>query len=931
MYKFRYYSVSAYSCALVALALSAMANLSVAQDQVSLEMIEHLANFELDELGNPQIKSDAIPPVYSDVDYPHRLLIIPVSYANKGFDRFAGQANADALNQQYFDELLFADNLANPEEGTLTHYYYHQSKGQFVVSGEIFPIVTVDEPSDYYGRPIQNSDGQWRNDSRAEILVEDVLVKAYEQEPDFPWEEFDVWDPMDYDGDGVHNERDGYIDHFVIVFAGKAQSSCQRLYSLNEKFTVNAPADIYDSLTADEQECAQRIWPHRFTLTKNNGMGPEVEGFVNRRGGVELKEGLWVYDYNMQSEYTAISTFIHEFGHSIGLPDIYARQTSNSTASWEVMSSTASPQPQEMSIWSRMVLGWAQPCVIEPTMAGGSRVQSVYLKTMNDWSGQGGDSNAAGLCDAAMVILPPKIRELRMGPLQAEHGEQAAYTGQGNDLNNYLSRRVDLSGLEGEDIILEFDTWFTIEADWDYLYVQASIDGENYQRLMPVDKSSPDDRLSVMSSQRGHDGLGTIPGFTGRSGDLDGDGRVETTAGCNPDQEIASAEEQVGQGEEDQVDPCTIPQWVHAEFDLSDYAGQEVEVRFHYFADVAAVEDGALIDNVEIAALNYRDDFEAETFQGWRVEGFSLSSGSHDLAVPHFYLLEYRDPYAEFASAYNYDSALSEPGFSFYRNAESGELEAVNFAYRPGVLMWYYNGTYLWSQNEPAQFGSGNGFLLLVDSNPQEYDLPVVPSEYYREENGWRFYELNEDAQPVLRTGFLDVMCFQRREFYYPVDLSAADRNHCDASTPAGEGLQWQGRQLLYSFTLANEILPGAEREAYKSMGTMYDIRLDRSGLSYRLADRLLRNVHSGDAPFSLEEFEHGLEFYRIEDGTLVRDRSSSFAAVSSFSDSESYMNPNLPFGSANIPNEGLNFQLAQPDASAPEAARVKVYFSWER
>ncbi len=143
--------------------------------------------------------------------------------------------------------------------------------------------------------------------------------------------------------------------------------------------------------------------------------------------------------------------------------------------------------------------------------------------------------------------------------------------------------------------------------------------------------------------------------------------------------------------------------------------------------------------------------------------------------------------------------------------------------------------------------------------------------------------------------------------------------------------MQWQGRQLLYSFTLANEILPGAEREAYKSMGTMYDIRLDRSGLSYRLADRLLRNVHSGDAPFSLEEFEHGLEFYRIEDGTLVRDRSSSFAAVSSFSDSESYMNPNLPFGSANIPNEGLNFQLAQPDASAPEAARVKVYFSWER
>jgi len=903
----------------------------VAQDQASLQMIEHLANFELDQLGNPQIKSDAIPPVFSSADYPHRLLIIPVSYANKGFDRFVGEANADALNQAYFDELLFSENLQQPREGTLTHYYYHQSKGQFIVSGEIFPMVTVDEPSDYYGRPVQNSDGQWRNDSRAEILVEDVLQKAYEQEPDFPWDDFDVWDPMDYDGDGVYNERDGYIDHFVIVFAGKAQSSCQRLYNLNQKFTRNAPGDLYDALTEDEQECAQRIWPHRFSLTKNNGLGPEVEGYVNRRGGVELKEGLWVYDYNMQSEYTEISTFIHEFGHSIGLPDIYARQTNNSTASWEAMSSTAGPLPQELSIWSRMVLGWAKPCVIEPTMAGGSRVQSVYLKTMNDWSGDHNEANPAGLCDAAMVILPPKIRELRMGPLLAANGEQAAYTGQGNDLNNYLSRRFDLSEISSrEELILEFDTWFTIEADWDYLYIEASTDGENYQRLMPLDKDEPGDRLSVMASQRGHDGFGTIPGFTGRSGDLDGDGRVESTEGCNPDQEFASAEALVG---EEQVDPCSIAQWVHGRFDLSDFAGEEeLEIRFHYFADMAAVEDGALIDNVRIDALGFSDDFEADSFQGWRVEGFSLSSGSHDLAVPHFYLLEYRDPYESFASAYNYDAALSEPGFSFYRNADNGELEAVNFSYRPGVLMWYYNGSYLWSQNEPAQFGPGNGFLLLVDSNPQEFEFPLVPSEYYMNDAGWRFYDFNEDAQPMLREAFLDVMCFQRRPVYIPVDLSEQDRAYCgDNQIPAGENLEWKGRQLIYGFTLANEILPGEDREAYKSMGTMYDILLNREGLSYRLYDRLLRNAHSGDAPFSLDDFASGLERYRIEAGTLVLDEAQAYEGIGQFSDSEAYMNPHLPFGSANIPASGLSFQLAEPDSSAPAAAKVKVYFSWER
>ena len=47
----------------------------------------------------------------------------------------------------------------------------------------------------------------------------------------------------------------------------------------------------------------------------------------------------------MQSEYTEVSTFIHEFGHSLGLPDVYAGSTNNSTGSWTAMSGTLSPEP----------------------------------------------------------------------------------------------------------------------------------------------------------------------------------------------------------------------------------------------------------------------------------------------------------------------------------------------------------------------------------------------------------------------------------------------------------------------------------------------------------------------------------------------------------------------------------------------------------
>lgn len=893
----------------------------------SLAMIENLQNLRLDRLGNPQIKSDAIPPVLSTPDNPHRILIIPVQYANRQFDRFAGERNANTRNRDYLQDMLFARNLENPRPETLTHYFWHQSRGRYLVTGEVFPLVTVDQPSDYYGRPVQNVDGSWRNDSRPELLVEDALAAAYAMDPDFHWEDFDVWDPQDYDGDGVYAEADGYIDHFVLMYAGKAQSSCQRLYNLDQKFTYNAQADLYDRLSPPEQECAQRIWPHRFSLTRNNGKGPEVEGFVNRRGGVPLREGLWVYDYNMQSEYTELSTFIHEFGHSIGLPDIYAAQTSNSTASWEVMSGTTGPVPQEMSTWSRMVLGWSEPCMILPRSAGGRKVQSVYLKTMNDW--QPGAAADHGLCDAAMVILPPKIRELRMGPLTAANGSQAAYTGQGNDLNNYLGRTFDLTAVNADSLVMELDAWFVIEADWDYLYIEASTDGENYQRLMPRDKTGPEDTDSVMPSRRGHDGFGTIPGFTGRSGDLDGDGRVELAAGCNPDSERALAEDRIGN---DEADPCESAQWAHASFDLSAFAGQEVEIRFHYFADMAAVEDGALIDNVAIPAIGFLDDFESERFQGWQVEGFSLSGGSHDIVVPHFYLLEYRDPYEAFSAAVNYDGNLDDPGFAFYRNPEDGAMEAVDFRYRPGVLLWYYNGSYLWSQNEPAQFGPGNGFLLLVDANPQEYQYPPVPDAYYRNDDGWRFYEFSNDAQPMLRQGFLDVMCFQRPTGYYPVDLPPGDRAYCDSDAPAAESITFEGKPLRYGFKLINEYLPGAERDRFESMGSLFDLRVGDE-VSYRLADRSLRNAHSADAPFALQEFANGVQFYRVSENRLVPAGGRPHPAVSGFSDADPsrWLNPHLLFGSASVPSEGLGFELVPPGDNAPDGAKVKIYFTWER
>jgi hypothetical protein len=148
------------------------------------------------------------------------------------------------------------------------------------------------------------------------------------------------------------------------------------------------------------------------------------------------------------------------------------------------MSSTTSPEPQELSAWSRMVLGWLNPCVVRPPAFGGDKRSSMYLKTMNDWSNKAGTANSRGVCDATMIILPPKIRELNLGPLGEEQGKHAVYTGQGNDLHHFLRRSFDLRKVDAEQpLILSLDTWFKIESDWDYLYIEAAKDGGDYQRL----------------------------------------------------------------------------------------------------------------------------------------------------------------------------------------------------------------------------------------------------------------------------------------------------------------------------------------------------------------------------------------------------------------------------------------------------------------
>ncbi|HSK88309.1 MAG TPA: hypothetical protein VK880_08140, partial [Anaerolineales bacterium] len=61
--------------------------------------------------------------------------------------------------------------------------------------------------------------------------------------------------------------------------------------------------------------------------------------------------------------------------------------------------------------------------------------------------------------------------------------------------------------------------------------------------------------------------------------------------------------------------------WRTEEVDLSQFAGQKVQIRFEYVTDAALNGEGFLLDDVQIEAIDYQSDFEAGE-DGWEAAGF---------------------------------------------------------------------------------------------------------------------------------------------------------------------------------------------------------------------------------------------------------------------------------------------------------------------
>ena len=481
-----------------------------------------------------------------------------------------------------------------------------------------------------------------------------------------------IADP-DLDFNDYDTDKDGVVDFFNVAFAGDGGNG---------------------SLTATG---ANNVWPHKSDLqyyfTDENGEKGYVSNDQLRNHVGELMwwtdssrsemttdpaSGIpvWVrvgpYNVNPESAIEAMSVIAHEYGHSLGLPDFYSTGSRSTFGSWELM---ASDHAQFMSVFNRQELGWIVPIPAE-TDVYELRESKIDTGTIH-WTRPDGTPytlTGPGIHNAdALRIELPTVKLIDSVP----SGSRAWHSGAGNDfgcpghtLDVYLP---DLSNYaDASSITLSFQSLYEIEWDWDYAFVLASTDGGQTWVSLPSAAGTTIDGFNPNAA----DCMTTNGnGITGVSGLPNSPTTTERLTGEYPE-----------------------AQWITDRFDLTQFAGSNLLLRFAYFTDPAVTMRGWFIDDIHIeadGATVYASDFESE--EGTRLfpDKWTRVSSADGVETDHAYYVELRD-----RVSWDFDS--------------KGQSERGAPTWEPGVAVVYTNENHGYGNtgvsNPPAQ--------TIVDSRP---------------------------------------------------------------------------------------------------------------------------------------------------------------------------------------------------------------------
>ena len=237
---------------------------------------------------------------------PHGLVIL-TEFANKSFS----MSDPNKFYTRMLNEEGFSDYKGT---GSARDFFIDNSRGRFKPVFDVYGPVKLTYDYAYYGR-----NDAWDEDMHPEEMVLEAL-ELLDPEVDF----------SKYDTDG-----DGVIDNVFVFYAGFGEAD------YNDPNTVWPHSfDIFD-LNLPKKYVFDGVEPNRYAMTN------EIEGTLKRPDG--------------------IGTFVHEFSHVLGLPDLYTTTYTNAFTPGDYSTLDSGPYnnngltPPAYSIFERHSLGWVEP------------------------------------------------------------------------------------------------------------------------------------------------------------------------------------------------------------------------------------------------------------------------------------------------------------------------------------------------------------------------------------------------------------------------------------------------------------------------------------------------------------------------------------------------------------------------------------------
>lgn len=261
--------------------------------------------------------------------------------------------------QEEFRAMLFGPipKPGEPEKTnlmTLTQYYRDASGGRLEITGVVQDWFKLSQNDTYY------EDGNNGKGAKFGELLTEALINA-DQTVDFS--------QFDNDGpDGIPNsgDDDGIVDTIVIIHPETGgENGNKNIWSHSSNYS--------------------RFGKGSFVTDDNSAL----IGFDGKARKIRIEDYVVQPALNKKGARIEVGVFCHEYGHALGLPDLYDRTPSPTANSaglghWCLMAAgnyggngSNAARPTFMSAWARELLGWADvqlvtgsgPLNVEPTIA----------------------------------------------------------------------------------------------------------------------------------------------------------------------------------------------------------------------------------------------------------------------------------------------------------------------------------------------------------------------------------------------------------------------------------------------------------------------------------------------------------------------------------------------------------------------------------